>query len=78
MFNKIADNIADNVVYKKEGNGKTFIALLLSLLLLVLFNLLLGSYLWNNVARRLIPALGKARWYDTFLLSLLINLLLRK
>ena len=76
MFvNTVANNIANNVVYKEEGNGKRVVALLLAVLLIVLVNIVLGPYLWNTVARRLIPALGKARWYDTVLLSVLISLL---
>ena len=76
MFvNTVANTVANNVVYKEEGRGKQMVSLLLALLLIVLVNVLLGPYLWNTVARRLIPALGKARWYDTVLLSVLISLL---
>ena len=37
--------------------------------------MLFGSYLWNNFARRLVPGLGLARWYDVFVLSILLSLL---
>ena len=37
--------------------------------------MLFGSYLWNNFARRLVPGLGVARWYDVFVLSILLSLL---
>ncbi len=48
-----------------------------SLLLVVVWLglMLFGSYLWNNFARRLVPGLGVARWYDVFVLSILLSLL---
>ena len=33
--------------------------------------LILGPWLWNNVLRRLVPGLGRARWYDILLLAIL-------
>jgi hypothetical protein len=45
---------------------------LIALTIFVLLALILGPWLWNNVLRRLVPGLGKSRWYDILLLSILV------
>jgi len=54
----------------------SLVSLIVALLIVLVVNLLVGPWLWNNVLKRLVPAVGKARWYDTVLLSLLLGLLL--
>ena len=59
---------------KKRANNEA-LALVLVVLILLLLNFVFGPWLWNNIARRLIPALGQARWYDTVALSVLLSLI---
>ena len=60
-----------------RGLGKNkLVAILVSVVLFILVNLLVGPYLWNEVVRPLCPALGKAGWYDTVLLNILLSLIL--
>jgi len=65
-----------------DNNKKAFndyvLGVVVALALLVLVNFVLGPWLWNNVLRRLVPALGKARYYDTVLLSVLMSLIFVK
>ncbi len=49
--------------------GKVFANLLVLVLLA-----LVGSNLWNTVLKRLVPAVGNARWYDVALLQVLLGL----
>ena len=51
-------------------------ALILGIILVLILNILVGPWLWNNIARRLIPNLGMARWYDTVALALLLGLVI--
>ena len=58
-------------------NGKNrMVAVLVSLAIFALINLVAGPYLWNEVMRKLVPACGKARWFDTVALSILLGLIL--
>lgn len=54
----------------------SLVSLVVSLLIVLVVNLLVGPWLWNNVLKRLVPSVGKSRWYDTVLLSVLLGLLL--
>jgi hypothetical protein len=69
---------SNNKVNLEEANqGKVSLAsIFLAILIILVINLLVGPWLWNNVLKRLVPGLGKAQWYDTVLLSLLLGLLL--
>ena len=69
---------SNNKVNLEEANqGKVSLAsIFLAVLIILVINLLVGPWLWNNVLKRLVPGLGKAQWYDTVLLSLLLGLLL--
>ena len=53
------------------------LSMLLAILFLLLLNFIFGPWLWNNILKRLVPSLAKARWYDTVLLSVLFGLLFR-
>ena len=59
---------------KKRATNET-LSLLLVVLVLLLLNFVFGPWLWNNIARKMIPALGVARWYDTVALSVLLSLI---
>ncbi len=59
---------------KKRATNET-LALVLVVLVLLLLNFVFGPWLWNNIARRLIPVLGEARWYDTVALAVLLSLI---
>ena len=80
MLNNVMNNVSDLVSVKNEkGKLKSLSAILLNLLMLVIIisaSMLFGEHLWNNFARRLIPGLGKARWYDVFVLSILVKFLI--
>ncbi len=58
-----------------ENSKLTLASIFLGVLIVLLINILVGPALWNNVLRRLVPSLGKARWYDTLALALLFGLL---
>jgi len=60
----------------KSHHWENVLASTLALLLVVVLNGLFGEYLWNNVVKRLIPVVGKARWYDTLALQLLLILII--
>jgi hypothetical protein len=70
---------SNNAVDLQQANKSkvSLVALVVALLIVLVINLLLGPWLWNNVLKRLVPAVGKARWYDTVLLSILLGLLFR-
>ena len=80
--NKVS-NVVENAIKSNNKvnleaaeNGKLSLAsILVGVLVVLLINVLVGPYLWNNVLRRLVPNLGKARWYDTIALALLLGLL---
>ena len=66
----------NNVNMEVSENSKiNLCSLVLGLLFVVLLTLVVGPWLWNNVARRLVPSLGKARWYDILLLAILVGLI---
>jgi hypothetical protein len=69
---------SNNKVNLEEANqGKVSLAsIFLAVLIILVINLLVGPWLWNNVLKRLVPGLGKAQWYDTVLLSVLLGLIL--
>jgi hypothetical protein len=71
--NALNKNHMDSVEQKKANNQA--LGLLLVVLILLLLNFVFGPWLWNNVARRLVPALGRARWYDTVGLAVLLSLI---
>lgn len=83
MFNTVSNTVTfamnKNV---NEDNSKAFndyvLGVVVGLVLVVAINFVLGPWLWNNVLRRLVPALGKARYYDTVLLSVLMSLIFVK
>ena len=70
---------SNNAVDLQQANKSkvSLVSLVVALLIILVINLLLGPWLWNNVLKRLVPVVGKARWYDTVLLSILLGLLFR-
>ena len=74
----LAENAMNNNVVNVNGRNVSMYALLLSIIIVLLLNGLVGPWLWNNVLRRLIPALklGEAKWYDIFLINLILTLAL--
>ena len=68
---------SNNVVNHDEAqNGKVSLAsLLLGVLIVLVLNLLVGPWLWNNILKRLVPVVSKARWYDTVALGILLGLI---
>lgn len=81
MFNTVSNSVnlalnsKDSAQNKKLFNDH-MVSLLVALVVVVALHFVLGPYLWNNVLTRLVPAIKPARWYDTFLLSMLLSLLL--
>lgn len=72
----VVENAMNNNVVNVNGRNVSVLALVLGIIIVLVLNLLVGPWLWNNVARRLVPALGKARWYDTVALALLFGLII--
>jgi hypothetical protein len=59
-----------------DGTGQNMIPLLLALITLVILQLLLGKYLWNNFLTRLVPAIQPAKGLmDILAVSFLVRLL---
>ena len=79
----VLENVMNNlsgVVTNRDENGRlrSLTGTLLSVLIFIVMLaglMLFGEYLWNNFARRLVPGLGKARWYDVFMLTILLRLM---
>ena len=69
---------ANNAVDVKEAKDSrtVLVALLVSVLLILLLNIIVGPFLWNNVFRSLVPAARKARWFDTLGLAVLFALII--
>jgi hypothetical protein len=66
---------SNSVDLQEANNGKvSLVSQLVGILLVLVINLMVGPWLWNNVLKRLVPAVGKAQWYDTVLLGVLIGL----
>ena len=83
MFNTVSNSVnlalnSNDSAEKKKLFNDHMVAVLVGLVVVVVLHFVLGPYLWNNVLTRLVPALKPARWYDTFLLSVLLSLLLVK
>ena len=72
----LAENAMNNNVVNVNGRNVSMYALLLSIIIVLLLNVLVGPWLWNNVLRRLVPGAGRARWYDTVALALLFGLII--
>ena len=68
-----ANNVRD--VQEAKQSRVLLTALLISVLIMILLNILVGPLLWNTVLSRLVPGLGKARWYDTLALAVLFALI---
>ena len=67
----------NNVNIEASENGKiSLAAIVLGVLVILVLNLIIGPWLWNNVLRRLIPVAGKARWYDTVAMAILLGLII--
>ena len=67
----------NNVDMEKAEAGKlSVMSLLLGVLIILVLNLLVGPWLWNNIVKRLVPVVGRARWYDTVALAILLGLIL--
>ena len=80
--NKIS-NVVENAINSNNSvdlneskkSKISLVSLIVALLIVLVVNILVGPWIWNNVLKRLVPSLGKAKWYDTVLLSVLLGLL---
>tara|TARA_B100000886_G_C20014414_1_gene323263 strand:- start:39 stop:290 length:252 start_codon:yes stop_codon:yes gene_type:complete len=72
----VVENAMNNNVVNVNGRNVSVLALIVGIIVVLVLNLLVGPWLWNNIARRLIPSLGKAKWYDTVALALLLGLII--
>lgn len=72
----VVENAMNNNVVNVDGKNVSVIALIVGIIIVLVLNLLVGPWLWNNILRRLVPVLGKARWYDTVALALLFGLII--
>ena len=60
----------------KQGKWVDALSALVAMLLALVLNAVFGQMLWNNYAKRLVPGLGTARWYDTLALQVLLHALM--
>ena len=72
--NAINSNSRVNI-NQANASKVALISLAIAIIVLLVVHLVLGPWLWNNVLKRLVPAVGAAKWYDTVLLSILLGLL---
>ena len=79
MLNSIIENSVainnSNTSSEKTVNQNKLVALLINLFIVLVVNFVFGPYLWNEVMCKLVPACGKARWFDTVALGVLIALI---
>ena len=68
----VVENAINNNVVNVNGNNVSVLALVIGIIVVLVLNLLVGPWLWNNILRRLVPMVGEARWYDTVALALFI------
>lgn len=68
-----ANNAVD--VQQAKDSRVVLTALFISVLIMILLNILVGPFLWNNVLSHLVPGLRKARWFDTLALAVLFALI---
>tara|TARA_B110000438_G_scaffold277176_1_gene299572 strand:- start:454 stop:702 length:249 start_codon:yes stop_codon:yes gene_type:complete len=80
MLNHVVENAVavnnSNNRSEKNSNQNKLMAALITLVVILVVNLIVGPYLWNEVMCHLLPACGKARWYDTVGLSILLSLVI--
>jgi len=76
-------NAVENTIRRNNSNVAdaeqakvTLTSLAIAVLLMLLLNIIVGPFLWNNVLRRLIPTLRVARWYETVALAILFGLII--
>lgn len=76
-------NAVENTIRRNNSNVAdaeqakvTLTSLAIAVLLMLLLNIIVGPFLWNNVLRRLIPTLKVARWYETVALAILFGLII--
>ena len=69
-----ANNVQD--VNEAKQSKELLTALLISVLIMILLNILVGPLLCNSEFSRLVPGLKKARWYDTLALAVLFTLII--
>ena len=66
----------NNVNHEEAENGRvSVLAIVLGVLVVLVLNLVVGPWLWNNVVRRLVPGTGKADWWHTVALAVLLALI---
>lgn len=70
--NTVATNNTNSL--EKEKARKDLSMAIAVLVVYIILMLVVGPWLWNNVLRRLVPAVGKAKWYDIVLLAILVGL----
>jgi predicted Kef-type K+ transport protein len=70
--NTVATNNTNSL--EKEKARKDLTTAIAVLVVYIILMLVVGPWLWNNVLRRLVPAVGKAKWYDIVLLAILVGL----
>jgi hypothetical protein len=72
----VVENAMNNNVVNVNGRNVSIFAILIGIVFVLMLNLLVGPWLWNNILKRLVPSVGRARWYDTVALALLLGLII--
>jgi len=72
----VVENAMNNNVVNVNGRNVSVLALVVGIIIVLVLNLLVGPWLWNNILKRLFPSVGRARWYDTVALALLLGLII--
>ena len=70
------NNDESNNLSNNNKRKVTVGAMLIATMIIILINITLGPYLWNNIFCRLVPGIKKARWYDTLGLCVLFSLII--
>ena len=67
-------NVVEGNNLERELAKASLRAALIALVVFVLLSLVLGPWLWNNVVRKLVPGTGRASWWHTVALAILLSL----
>ena len=83
MFNTVSNSVnlalnSNNSAEDKKLFNDHMVSVLVALVVVVVLHFVVGPYLWNNVLTKLVTVVRPARFYDTFLLSILVSLVLLK
>ena len=74
-FTDVANVVNKKVANNQKEEARSRLSMVIAVVVVyIILMVLVGPWLWNNVLKRLVPAVGKAKWYDIILLAILVGL----